>query len=125
MFKRGMFERGLDFKWQRINSVRHHSKRDHETLKHYILKCLVGRILNSADHVYFTEFEFPNKAQSDVYDATDNIVIEIESRKSEINALKKFEQYRPYARDIFVFYCEDFPDDPVAAERLLKDKLGI
>ena len=124
-FKAMMKIRGIDFKWERLNSVRHHSQGDHETLKHFMLKCLTGRILNAAGHSYFTEFQFPNKAEADVYDATDNVVIEFESKKSKKKADLKFLQYKGFARDLFLLYCEDFSDDPAEAERQLRLKLGI
>lgn len=89
-----------------------------------MLKCLVGRILNASGHSFFTELEFPNKAQADIYDATDNVVIEIESRKSEEKASLKLVQYTSYARDLIVLYCEDFSDDLKNCEIQLRKKLG-
>lgn len=118
-----MRNRRLKFRWEKIDAVRHHGTK--ETLKHFLMKCTLSRILHQASHHHFTEFEFPNKAEADIYDAKENIVYEIESRKSKIVLKKKMQQYLGYARDMIVFYCEDFSDDPWQLEKELRKKSGF
>lgn len=121
-FVQTMRIRNLPFQWERLDAVRHHATT--ETLKHYLMKCMTSRILHRACHHHFTEFEFPNKAEADIYDATDNIVIEFETRKSAEKANLKYLQYKGYARDCIVLYCEDYSDDPREMEVQLMRKLG-
>jgi len=122
-FVQTMKLRRLTFKWEKIDAVRHHGTK--ETLKHFLMKCVISRILHQASHHHFTEFEFPNKAEADIYDAKENMVYEVESRKSPKVLKSKMQQYLGYARDMIVFYCEDFSDDPSQMEMQLKKKMGF
>jgi len=124
-FKQNMNLRGMKFDWQRINCVRHHSSGDGETWKHYWLKCLTGKILNDCGHTYFTEFEFPNKATCDVYDATDNVVIEFETQKTDRKEALKLIQYNSVARDCFVIRCKDISNDIQLAEKEIRRIIGV
>ncbi len=124
-FREIMKLRKLPFHWQRINCIRHHSKRDGETWKHFWLKCLTGKILNDSGHIYFTEFEFPNKAQADVYDATANAVIEFETKTNNEREAMKYFQYRAYAREVFIIKCDEVSDNIKLAERKIRHILGL
>lgn len=123
--KKEMASRGLTLQWERINCIRHHSKRGGETWKHYWCKCVTGKLLNDKNHVYFSEYEFPNGAQADIYDATFNIVIEFESTKSVKKEGIKFGQYQPYARDIFIFNTDDISDDLKEAQAQISKSIGL
>ena len=119
--------RGLkgEAKKVRNNATRHHSTADNETLKHFLLKCLCGRILNAVGNVYYSELTFPNGKEADVYDATRDVVIEFETVRSPKKYQEKLANFRGRCRDIFVLYCDDFSDDPRVAEKELRHKLGI
>ena len=116
---------GATADYLRANNIRHHSTGDNETPKHFIIKCLLGKLLNSIHHIYYSEFEFSNKAQADIYDATDNLVYEVESRKNKEAASRKFFQYKAYARDLIIIYAEDYSDNWVELEAQLRQKLGL
>ena len=122
-FKAKMTIRGLNFDWQRMNCVRMHGTE--ETLKHWLLKCLAARVVKNAGHVVLTEFELPNKGEIDVYDATDNVAIEIETKRNEKTASLKLLKYTAYVRDMFILYVDDFSDDPWEAEKQIRIRLGL
>ena len=124
-FKQMMRIRGLNFDWQRINVLREHNQ--HETDKHWMCKAMAVKALRSPgiNHTIFTEFEFPNKAVADVYDATQNVVIEFESDFSKKKEFVKVLQFRKYVTDVFVFNVNDLPEHYSQVKKAILYRLGL
>jgi hypothetical protein len=121
----------LPFDWKRLNVVRHHNRHvSGETWKHYLCKCVMGKILYDANRNYFSEYEFPNKAVTDVLDVTTMTAIEFESKCTVKKEKKKSVNFINYLNtrvlnELFVIDLEQVPNDLNAMEQYLKNKIGV
>ena len=119
--------RKLPFDWKRMDIIRHHNRgMSGESRKHFICKCICSKILYDAKHTHFTEYDFPNEAVADIYDATANTVIEFESESDRKKEAVKLLQFKPYVREVFVIDIAEFPENDVfVIEREIRNRIGV
>ena len=111
--------------------VRHHSRgRSGETMKHWICKCIVSKILYDCKHPHLCEYEFPDKTTADVFDMKDMVVIELETGGTQRKQQLKLLRYRhlldkKIIRDLYIINISTLPDNPLSIERELRKKLHL
>ena len=91
-----------------------------EGLKHYITKCMIGRVIREKDEVFFSEFEAPNTRKIDILHIKKNkemVGYEIESTrnvKDDINGV-----------NIITVYVKNIPDNINDIHKYIKDKIVV
>jgi hypothetical protein len=129
--KQTMKLRGLPFDWQRLNVIRHHNRTESgETWKHYLCKAIMGKILYDANHNYFAEYEFPNKAVTDIFDVTTMTAIEFETGGTEKREQIKRSKFLGYLNtrvlnELFVINLDDVPNDLPGIDSHLRKRIGV
>jgi hypothetical protein len=114
-----------------IDMIRHHSRgMSGETRKHFYCKCICSKVLYDAQHIHFTEYEFPNGVVADVFDATEFVAIEFETDGKDRKEQLKLVNYqtliaKQMIRDVFVFNISSMPDDWLEIERIIRKRLGV
>jgi hypothetical protein len=92
-----------------------------ESVKHWIIKCLVFKILRDRGRQVGTEVEIKN-AIVDVLDTTSIIAYEIETALTRQRILEKLRNFVS-VRDVFFIDTREVPDDIFEAEKYLRDKM--
>jgi len=94
-----------------------------ESLKHFIIKSLVCRILFERKHSFVCEASIENGNKIDVCDLSTQIAYEIELNKSDAKLNSKFRKYgiSPAIKDIIIIPYEELPDDVNLAYEKLKE----
>lgn len=94
-----------------------------ESLKHFIAKSLVCRILFERRRSFVCEASIENGNKVDVCDLSMQIAYEIEPRKSDAMLDSKFGKYgvSPAIKDIIIIPYEGLPDEASLAYRKLEE----
>ncbi len=102
------------------NKIIFHSS---ESLKHFLIKSLVCRILFERKHSFVCEALIENGNKVDICDLSMQIVYEVEPNKTDRKMDSKFGKYgiSPAIKDIIIIPYEKIPDDVNAAYDKLKE----
>jgi len=101
-----------------------------ESKEHSLLKHIVASLLERQGHKVYIECLCPDGSIIDVYDETDEIAYEIQTKhQPEIERIKS-EKYLQWAmvRDVIFIYTKDYPLDCLLKSityRDLNKKLGV
>jgi len=104
---------GFEFNKYAFNQVRFHNS--NETPKHYFCKAIFCKVLKDMGISFFTEFEFPTKAEADVYVVDRHKVFEFETKRCPLTKQKKESQYKRWGMDLHIIYTDSVPDNPIEA----------
>jgi len=110
---------GFTFNKYAFNQVRFHNS--NETPKHYFCKAMMCKVLRDKGLSFFTEFEFPNKAEADVFVVDTGQIFEFESKISLKLKEKKESQYKTIGLDLHIIYTDSVPDTAKEAYKYLLD----
>jgi hypothetical protein len=80
-------------------------------VKHGFVKSMICKALHDAGHVFLTEVEFSNSREADIYDASTDSVIEVESNCSKADRKKKLEDFGGSVNEVFITDPTDWPEN--------------
>lgn len=92
-----------------------------ETMKHWLTKAMIFKILRGRGRIVGTEIETKNGI-ADLIDVDNKIVYEIESRITKKKVEEKLRQFAT-ANDIFIIDLRKVPNDIDKAEKYLREKI--
>jgi hypothetical protein len=92
-----------------------------ESTKHWIIKCLIFKILRGRNREVGTEVEVKN-AIVDVLDVTNMIAYEIETHLNKKRVAEKMKNFAS-VKDVFFVDTREVPDDLFEAEKYLQEKI--
>jgi hypothetical protein len=92
-----------------------------ESMKHWIAKAMVFKILRERGRTVGTEIETKDGIV-DVIDVDNLIVYEIENSSNKMKKKKKLEQFKDF-RDVFIIDLKSLPDKIKEMEKILKEKV--
>jgi len=92
-----------------------------ETMKHWLTKAMIFKILRNNGRTVGTEIE-TNNGIADLIDVGNKIVYEIESRITKKKVEEKLKQFAT-ANDIFIIDLRKVPNDIDKAEKYLREKI--
>ncbi|MFB6116249.1 MAG: hypothetical protein ABEK10_01945 [Candidatus Nanosalina sp.] len=78
--------------------------------KHGFVKSMICKALHDAGHVFLTEVEFSNNREADIYDASTDSVIEVESNCSRTDRKKKLEDFGGSVHEVYIIDPKEWPD---------------
>ena len=80
-------------------------------VKHGFIKSMICKALDDAGHYYVTEKEFENGREADIYDASTDTVIEVESNCSPGDRKKKLEDFGASVQELYIIDPTNWPDN--------------
>jgi len=92
-----------------------------ETMKHWLVKAMIFKILRERGRNVGTEIEM-KEGIADVIDIDNKIVYEIESEPTKKKIKEKLKLFNG-ADDVFILDLKKFPNDIIEAEKYLKEKI--
>lgn len=92
-----------------------------ESMKHFLVKAMILKILRERGRTVGTEIEIKNGIV-DLVDVDNSIVYEIETNLTKEKVYQKIRNYES-AKDIFFIDTREVPDDLVEAEKFLREKV--
>jgi hypothetical protein len=92
-----------------------------ESTKHWMVKCLIFKILRQRKREVGTEIEIKN-AVADVLDISNMIAYEIETNLTKEKVMEKLKHFVSIT-DVFFVDTREVPDDLFEAERYLQEKI--
>jgi len=92
-----------------------------ESMKHWVIKAMISKILRDRKRVVGTEIETKNGIV-DVVDANNLIVYEIEKNLTEKKKNEKLRRLKGM-KDVFIIDLKKVPNDFEKAERYLREKI--
>lgn len=98
-----------------------------ETTKHFLIKCMIFKLLVNADHKAKIERNIGNGV-IDVFDFTTGMCYEVETRKNPEYNKRKLEEYLKHTgiKDIIFIYLEDIRQFDVRVwEAYVKQRLEV
>lgn len=104
-----------------INCVRIHNSR--ESLPHWMMKCLIAKGLAERKQQFMSEFDFRGRT-CDLWNLTQDTIIEVESKLNKTSEEKKKSQYLDHT-DLFIFDLSDMKEFNKICKSLdkLKEKI--
>jgi len=127
MLKRIDYKKSLNISRNGIDTSNKHKILLHpsESLKHFIIKSLVCRILFEKKHSFVCEALVENGKKVDVCDLSMQIAYEIEPNDSNATLDSKFGKYgiSPAIKDVIIIPYEKIPDDFNSAYITLKSMI--
>ncbi len=115
-----MNQKDFEFKKGKINSVKFKGG-----VKHGFIKSMICKALHDAGHIFLTEVEFSNGREADIYDASTDTVIEVESNCSPADREKKLEDFGGSVHEVFIIDPTEWPDNFEEAYEKAEAELGI
>ena len=100
-----MKQKDFDFKKGEIKAVKFKGG-----VKHGFIKSMICKALDDAGHYYVTEKEFSNGREADIYDASIDTVIEVESNCGPADREKKLEDFGGSVHEVFIIDPTEWPD---------------
>jgi len=101
-----MKQKDFDFHSKEVKAVKFKGG-----VKHGFVKAMICKALDDAGHYYVTEKEFSNGREADIYDASIDSVIEVESNCAPGDRKKKLEDFGGSVQEVFIIDPTDWPDD--------------
>ena len=92
-----------------------YSKEEIKTVKfkggtrHGFVKSMICKALHDSGHIFLTEVEFSNGREADIYDASTDSVIEVESNCSPGDREKKLEDFGGSVQEVFITDPAEWP----------------
>jgi MFS superfamily sulfate permease-like transporter len=114
--KKLLKENGIVVNGNNKNCLFMHNKR--ESIKHFIVKAILFKILRELDRSVGSEIEIRNGIV-DIIDLDNLIVYEIENGMNKKNIKEKIRNYR-IVKDIFFIDCKRVPENLEDAEKYLR-----
>jgi len=102
---RRIYNKEIKFKKGEINTVQSKGGK-----RHFFIKSMICKALLDNGHHFLTEAEFHHGKEADIYDASTDTVIEIETHCSEEDRESKLEYFGDFARDVHVVDPTDLPE---------------
>lgn len=99
-------KKGIKFKRGEIDTVQSKGGR-----RHFFIKSMICKALLDSGHHFLTEAEFHHGREADIYDASTDTVIEIETNCSESDRERKIDHFGEFSRDVFVLDPTELPED--------------
>ena len=110
--KHGKYQGGIGIQYSSsdVDVVKAHSKT--ETWKHFLLKCIIAKILMDAGHAIITEARCA-RGEIDVFDIDTKIAYEVETQCTKAKIDFKVKQYSDegIVNDVIVFDLDDYTLD--------------
>jgi len=94
-------------------------------VKHGFVKSMICKALDDAGHYYLTEKEFDNGREADIYDASTDTVIEVESNCSPGDKKKKLEDFGGSVQELYITDPTDWPDNYKKAYEKAKSEFCV
>ena len=116
--KRDYNMRGILYLNEHVNTLKMHTK---ETIDHWVTKALVFRLLRKMKHDVVSEFEITGMGVGDIFDLTNSVQYEIETRSNPKHIKDRAKQYQRIGVDVIVIPIKKLPKDISQRERALKD----
>jgi len=80
-------------------------------VRHGFVKAMICKAIDDAGHYYVTEKEFENGCEADIYDASTDSVIEVESNCSPGDRKKKIEDFGSSVNEVYITDPTEWPSD--------------
>ncbi len=90
--------------------------------KHGFIKSMICKALDDDGHYYLTEKEFKNGKEADIYDASIDSVIEIESNCAPADRKKKIRDFGRSVKEVYIIDPTDWPDNYEEAYQRAKEE---
>jgi len=104
---RRCYKKDINFKRGEIDTVAFKGGK-----RHAFIKSMICKALRDNQHHFLTEAKFPNDKEADIYDASTDTVIEIETNCSEADRKSKIEDFGDFVREVYIIdpteWAEDF-----------------
>lgn len=94
---RRIHNKEIKFKRGEINTVQFKGGN-----RHAFIKTMVCKALRDAGHHFLTEAEFHHGKEADIYDASTDSVIEIETHCTEADRESKLSDFGDFAREVYI-----------------------
>jgi hypothetical protein len=94
-------------------------------VKHGFVKSMICKALHDAGHVFVTEKEFSNGREADIYDASIDSVIEVESNCSPGDREKKLEDFGGSAHEVYIIDPTEWPDNYEEVYEKAEEEFGV
>lgn len=114
--------------WENLNKVRRHNR--NETMKHFITKSMVAKLLMDKDYYIYTERDFKNEflakmRVADVYaqKGKETIIVEIETKPTKKHNTELIKFYKDYT--LYIIDLREISNDLEKMESQLRYKLGL
>lgn len=91
-------------------------------VKHGFIKSMICKALYDEGHYYVTEKEFENGREADIYDASIDTVIEVESNCSPADREKKLDDFGGSVKEVFIIDPTEWPDNYEEAYEKAKEE---
>lgn len=91
-------------------------------VKHGFIKAIICKALDDDGHYYLTEKEFENGREADIYDASIDSVIEVESNCSPGDKEKKIEDFGSSVKEVYIIDPTEWPDNYEKAYERAKEE---
>jgi len=88
-----------------LNTVRFKGRR-----RHAFIKSMICKALRDNGHHFLTEAEMPNGKVADIYDASRDVVIEVETAASEADRESKMEDFGRMVSDLYIVNPREWPE---------------
>lgn len=101
-----MNQKDFDFHKEEIKAVKFKGGK-----KHGFVKAMICKTLHDDGHYFVTEKEFSNGKEADIYDASIDSVIEVESNCSPGDRKKKINDFGDSVKEVYVIDPTEWPDN--------------
>ena len=94
-------------------------------VKHGFVKSMICKAIDDAGHYYVTEKEFENGREADIYDASTDSVIEVESNCSPGDRKKKIEDFGDSVKEVYITDPTEWPNNYEEAYNRAKEEFCV
>jgi hypothetical protein len=94
-------------------------------VRHGFVKSMICKALHDTGHVFITEVEFSNGREADIYDASTDSVIEVESDCSKADRKKKLEDFGGSVHEVFITDPKEWPENYEEVYEKAKQEFGL
>lgn len=101
-----MNQKDFDFHAKEVKAVKFKGG-----VKHGFIKSTICKALHDSGHYFLTEVEFSNGREADIYDASTDSVIEVESNCTPGDREKKLEDFGGSVSEVYIIDPTEWPDN--------------
>lgn len=101
-----MKQKDFDYKKGEVKAVKFKGG-----VRHGFVKAMICKAIDDAGHYYVTEKEFSNGREADIYDASTDSVIEVESNCSKADRKKKLDDFGGSVNEVFIIDPTEWPEN--------------
>lgn len=102
---RRIHNKDIKFKRGEIDTVQSKGKK-----RHFFIKSMICKALLDNSHHFLTEAKFHHGKEADIYDASTDTVIEIETHASDSDRERKMDDFGDFAREVFIIDPTEWPE---------------